>query len=228
MLSWYALTCTILLILRSSSYQSELKACCTQILQGLILFAVSSSNLITQQRLETSCGDMHNCEQATGEATPNQISLFYISLYLMGLGFASTTPNMLSLGADQFKAPSQKSSFITLYMASTNVGMLIAISLISYVQNEGQWVMGFWISAIAGILGLLLFLAAIPRTRQFIPGKNPLFTIGNVIFAAAQNWKVTEPFSSEGLVEIETSVALGHLCMKRTNSFRLVNLRDLF
>ena len=228
MLSWYALTCTILLILLSSSYKSELKACCTQILQGLILFAISSSNLITQQRLETSCVDMHNCEQATVEATPNQISLFYISLYLMGLGFASITPNILSLGADQFKAPSQKSSFITLYMASTNVGMLIAISLISYVQNEGQWVMGFWISAIAGILGFLLFLAAIPRTRQFTPGKNPLFTIANVILAAAQNSKVTEPFSSEGLMEIDTSVALGHLCMKQTNSFRLVNLRDLF
>ena len=91
MLSWYALTCTILLILLSLSYKSELKACCTQILQGLILFAISSSNLITQQRLETSCVDMPNCEQATVEATPNQISLFYISLYLMGLGFASMT-----------------------------------------------------------------------------------------------------------------------------------------
>lgn len=156
---------------------------------GLVLFAISGS-MITRQAMEP-CMNVPNCEPNLPSSS--QVSLFYIALYMMGLATASLTPNVVSLGADQFDSPKQKSTFITLHMASASVGMVLSTSVICYVQNEGHWVMGFWISAWAGILGFLLFLAGMPSTRQLSPGKNPLFRIAHVLLAAVCNREAKIP-----------------------------------
>lgn len=137
----------------------------------------------------------------TAEALPSSfhVTLFYTALYIMGLGTASLVPNVLSLGGDQFDSPKQISAFISMHIAASGVGTLLSTSVLSYVENEGHWKLGFWLSAGIGILGFILFLAGMPRTRQLKPGKNPLLCIVRVIRAAIRNRKAyaIEPSSKD-------------------------------
>ncbi|KAH7415301.1 hypothetical protein KP509_14G036700 [Ceratopteris richardii] len=111
------------------------------------------------------------------------VVLLYVALYTMGLGNASLTPNAVSLGADQFDLSNQSSTFISMSIASSAMGLMFSTSIISYIENEGQWRLGFWLSAGFGVMGLLLFLAGMPKMRQHKAGENPLFCIGRVLYA---------------------------------------------
>ena len=122
-------------------------------------------------------------EQST-QTSPSsyQFVAFYVALYAMGIGSASSTPNIVSLGAGQFDSSSHKSVFVTLYIASTNVGLLLATTCVSYVQNQGRWAIGFGMSAVAGLLSLLLVLFAILTIRDSrTNGVNPLVRIFHVV-----------------------------------------------
>lgn len=126
-------------------------------------------------------------------------TLFYAALYIMGLGTASLSPNQMSLGADQFDSPKQISAFFSIYVACINAGMLFSTGVLSYIENEGQWKLGFWISGGTGILGSILFFAGLPTFRQLKPGRSPLSGIANALCGREGNaYAVVKP-SVKGL-----------------------------
>lgn len=165
---------------------------------GALLFALSGS--IISQQPPAPCMGSPSCAQTTTASV--QVSLFYVGLYMMGLATASFAPNAVSLGADQFDSPERKSTFLNLYMASANVGMLLSTTLISYFENEGLWTLGFSLSAGSGILALVFLLAGMPSARQYYnQGPNPLFRIAHVIVASARNWRADAPSSNNSISE---------------------------
>ncbi|KAI5068318.1 hypothetical protein GOP47_0016663 [Adiantum capillus-veneris] len=158
--------------------------CQVLLVMGLVMFSVMGT-IITAETLPSS---LH-------------VILLYTALYTMGVGTASLAPNAVSLGADQFDSPKQTSSFISMSIAASSMGYMFSTSVISYIENEEQWRLGFLLSAGSGILSLLMLLAGTPTMRQHMPGENPFFSIAQVLCAAMRNhkWSKVVPAKSSAV-----------------------------
>ncbi|MCO5581743.1 hypothetical protein L7F22_035632 [Adiantum nelumboides] len=139
---------------------------------GLVMFTVMGT-IISAKTLPTS---LH-------------VILLYTALYTMGVGTASLAPNAVSLGADQFDSPKQTSTFISMSIAASSMGFMFSTSIISYIENEERWRLGFWLSAGSGILSLIMLLAGTPLMRQHKAGENPFASIAQVLYAAIRSHK---------------------------------------
>src|SRR4051794_36112548 len=81
----------------------------------------------------------------------SQYIIFFIGLYMVGLGFGAQSPCVASFGADQFDdtdevEKTKKSSFFNWHYFTINVGSLIAGTVIVWVQEHKGWLWGFTIS----------------------------------------------------------------------------------
>jgi MFS family permease len=119
---------------------------------------------------------------------PGALKAFlFAALYVAAVGNGSYEPGLASLGGDQFRAPADRATLFNWFFVSCNVGQLVALTLITYVENSGRWALGFWIAAGVVALSIVIFFAGAPHCRQFRPGGNPLVRIAQVLFCAARN-----------------------------------------
>ncbi|MCO5579389.1 hypothetical protein L7F22_033244 [Adiantum nelumboides] len=144
------------------------------------------------------------------------------ALYTMGVGTASLAPNAVSLGADQFDSPKQTSTFISMSIAASSMGFMFSTSIISYIENEERWRLGFWLSAGSGILSLIMLLAGTPLMRQHKAGENPFASIAQVLYAAIRSHKRSK-FTFQNRREatfVPEPTASGELnnCLQSSNS----------
>lgn len=122
------------------------------------------------------------------------MGLFYLSIYLIALGYGGYQPNIATLGADQFdeedpKEGHSKVAFFSYFYLALNLGSLFSNTILGYVEDEGMWAVGFWASTGSAFAGLVLFLVGTPRYRHFKPTGNPLSRFCQVIVAATKKWK---------------------------------------
>ncbi|XP_059651710.1 protein NRT1/ PTR FAMILY 7.3-like [Cornus florida] len=186
----------------SDSYWGRYKTCAIfQFIYviGLISLSLSSIFLVKPR----GCGD----EQIPcGSHSTLQITLFYMSIYLIALGNGGYQPNIATFGADQFdeedpKEGHLKVAFFSYFYLALNLGSLFSNTILGYFEDEGKWALGFWASTGSAIVALVLFLIGTPRYRHFIPRGNPLSRLCQVVVAAARKWKVVIPPSGEELFE---------------------------
>ncbi|KAH7288745.1 hypothetical protein KP509_31G039800 [Ceratopteris richardii] len=147
-----------------------------------------------------------NCKKASG----TQIGLFYLALYIIALGFGGYLPNLLSFGADQFdeEHPQEKVSkvkFFNWFYAAMSVGTLLASTLLAYIENEGKWAMGFWISTGMGTVALFSFLVPTWQYRFHETGGNPLCRIAQVVTAAFRKRHIKIPLGGNQLYEVSNT-----------------------
>ncbi|KAL0351305.1 UNVERIFIED_CONTAM: protein NRT1/ PTR FAMILY 5.10 [Sesamum calycinum] len=112
-------------------------------------------------------------------------------LYVLG----GHKPCVQAFGADQFdeEDPEEckaKSSFFNWWYFSMNGGILVAFSVLSYIQENLSWELGFGIPCIAMCLALIIFLLGSMTYRFRINSdqRNPFVRIGWVFMKAARNW----------------------------------------
>ncbi|KAM0836591.1 hypothetical protein ACQ4PT_062222 [Festuca glaucescens] len=97
-----------------------------------------------------------------------------------------------------------KVAFFSYFYLALNVGSLFSNTVLVYYEDAGQWVMGFWVSAAAAALALVLFLLGTPNYRYFKPsGGNPLTRIAQVLVAASRKWRADAPTRGELLHELD-------------------------
>lgn len=122
---------------------------------------------------------------------------FFTSLYLVAFAEAGHKPCVQAFGADQFdeddiKESKAKSSFFNWWYFSMNGGILVAMSVLTYIQENLSWGLGFGIPCIVMCFALFIFLLG-SRTYRFrinSDERNPFARIGLVFLKAARNWKV--------------------------------------
>ena len=157
-------------------------------LQGLALLSLSSRLYLI---LPVGCGTERTpCASHSGA----EMGIFYIALYMIAFGNGGYQPNIATFGADQFdeEDPAEahsKVSFFSYFYLALNLGSLFSNTFLSYIQDQGKWVLGFWASTAAAALALLLFLCGTPRYRHAQPCGNPIGSICQVASAACRNWK---------------------------------------
>ncbi|XP_040965484.1 protein NRT1/ PTR FAMILY 7.1 isoform X1 [Gossypium hirsutum] len=174
----------------------------------------------------TGCGDgMKLCN------TPSSIGvvMFYLSIYLIALGYGGHQPTVATLGADQFddsnpNAVISKAAFFSSFYFALNVGSLFSNTILVYYEDSGKWTLGFLVSFGAAIIALLLYLSGTSRYRYVKASGNPLPRVAQVFVAAYRKWGVT-PATVDALYEVEgtESAIKGSRKILHSNDFKFLD-----
>ncbi|RZC73454.1 hypothetical protein C5167_048937 [Papaver somniferum] len=122
-------------------------------------------------------------------------TIFYSSVICVLAGFK---PCAEAFSADQFdernpEERSSKSSFFNWWYFGLCVGSSISHLVLTYIQDNISWVLGFAIPCICMLLGLLVFIHGKKTYRFSIDEdkENPILRIFRVYVASARNWRAT-------------------------------------
>lgn len=156
---------------------------------------------------------------------PSGLKTFlFFGLYVTALGNGSYEPVLASLGGDQFRTPAEKATFFNWFFVFCNIGQLIALSLLTYFENDGRWALGFWISAAVVLFALPVFFLGAPKAHQYRPGGNPVLRIVQVVVCACRKSSVrVSPDDGEILHEAqpgEPSAIPGCRKLRHSKEFR--------
>ncbi|GER48247.1 major facilitator superfamily protein [Striga asiatica] len=126
-----------------------------------------------------------------------QIIFFFSSLYLVALAQGGHKPCLQAFGAEQFDDSDQdeckaKSSFFNWWNFCLCASVLVGLLVLSYIQDNMSWELGFGIPCIVMCLALIVFVLGsfTYRFQLFSGQRNPFFRIGRVFFELARNWRV--------------------------------------
>ncbi|MCO5569269.1 hypothetical protein L7F22_022981 [Adiantum nelumboides] len=169
-----------------------------------------------------------NAVLTSGKTTRAVRAFFYFSIYLLSIGCGAFQSTLQSLGADQFDADGDKAIFFTRYLIFNNMGMALADTLVVYVVSAKGWLLGFGLATLFGIVGLVLFVAGIPFYRQYRHKGNPYQRALQVLVAAARNWRVRLPTSSDSLYQEDQDDKEGKPLLKHTDSLRWLDKAATF
>ncbi|KMT20138.1 hypothetical protein BVRB_1g001540 [Beta vulgaris subsp. vulgaris] len=138
-----------------------------------------------------------------------QIVIFFIALYLVAVGQGGHKPCVQAFGADQFdgedpRESKAKSSFFNWWYFGVCVGGLLGIGVLSYVQDNLSWGLGFGIPCIIMLLSLIIFLLGTVTYRYTMKdeGESPFMRIGRVFAAAVKNRNATLPVAGDSNEEV--------------------------
>ncbi|KAL6545682.1 hypothetical protein OROGR_009556 [Orobanche gracilis] len=116
----------------------------------------------------TDGGDQ--CEEAKGF----KAFVFFVALYLVALGSGCVKPNMVAHGADQFNQDDPRQSkilsryFNAAYFAFS-MGELIALTVLVYIQTHSGMDIGFGVSAVAMVMGIVSLILGTVRYKNKPP-----------------------------------------------------------
>ncbi|GLJ42407.1 hypothetical protein SUGI_0878700 [Cryptomeria japonica] len=174
------------------------------------------------------------CEKGTvgcsSEATPLQIGIFFLALYLISFGTGGHKPSLQAFGADQFDEQDEnerikKTSFFNWWFFGLSSGILLAVTLIVYIQDNVSWGCGFGILTFAMVVAIALFTYGTPFYRHKVPSRSPIVGIAKVFVAAIRNRSKSLPsdenlFNEVGDVE---SMKSGQRLLSHTDNFKFLD-----
>lgn len=149
-----------------------------------------------------------HCEQATGI----QLTVLYLALYLTALGTGGVKASVSGFGSDQFdetqpKERSQMTYFFNRFFFCINVGSLLAVTILVYIQDDVGRKWGYGICAFAIVLALSVFLAGTNRYRFKKLIGSPMTQVAAVIVAAWRNRKLELPADPSYLYDVDDIIA---------------------
>ncbi|KAJ7545076.1 hypothetical protein O6H91_09G106400 [Diphasiastrum complanatum] len=190
-------------------------------LVGLISLTVSAS--VPSLNPPPCLEEVYACQQAS----PAQLSFFYLSLYLIALGMGGIKSCVSSFGADQFddedrSERKKKTHFFNWFYLSINAGSLIATSILVYIQDNASWGLGYGIPAMFMAIAISTFILGTPIYRYQKPGGSPFTRITQVFVAAARKRSIKLPSDERALYGFDDkeSVIQGTRMIQHTKQFK--------
>lgn len=128
-------------------------------------------------------------EQVCQEAGSGQLLILYASLLLTAIGAGGIRPCVVAFGADQFAEtdPKQKAStwkYFNWYYFFMGVSMLLAVTVIVYIQDNVGWGWGLGTPTVAMALSIIVFIIGYPLYRNMDPAGSPFTRLIQVCVAA--------------------------------------------
>ncbi|RHN71054.1 putative peptide-transporting ATPase [Medicago truncatula] len=145
------------------------------------------------------------------EASQGQNLFLYSALGLIALGTGGIKPCVSSFGADQFdegdeKEVQMKFSFFNWFYFAINMGALLGITLLVYLQNQVGWSWGFALPTITTIISIVILAVGIPYYRFQKPMGSPFTRFLQVIVASIKKHRGGVSVENETpLYEVETT-----------------------
>ncbi|KAJ7966819.1 Protein NRT1/ PTR FAMILY 8.1 like [Quillaja saponaria] len=164
-------------------------------------------------------------------ATDGQTAFLYGALGLIALGTGGIKPCVSSFGADQFDEADEKEvvkkyTFFNWFFFAINMGALVGITLLVYVQDTKGWTWGFAIPTAATFCSIVVLVAGMPKYRYKKPMGSPFTRFLQVIVASMRNHLRGVDLDSEiDLYEVRTSHSdiLGARKLAHTAQYRFLD-----
>ncbi|KAL2512972.1 Protein NRT1/PTR FAMILY 8.1 [Abeliophyllum distichum] len=164
-------------------------------------------------------------------ASTSQTSILYCSLALIALGTGGIKPCVSSFGADQFDMSDEKEvvkkySFFNWFFFAINMGALLGITLLVYIQVEFGWTWGFAIPTVAMFCSVLILAAGFPKYRYQKPTGSVFTRFFQVVVASFRNHcKGVEVGRGGDLFEVNTreSDIFGARKLAHTEQYRFLD-----
>ncbi|PWA93985.1 major facilitator superfamily protein [Artemisia annua] len=159
-----------------------------------------------------ACKDGETCQ----EANMGQLAILYISLLLTSIGSGGIRPCVVAFGADQFDETdeNQKTNtwkFFNWYYFCMGVSMLVAVTVIVYIQDTVGWGWGLGIPSIAMVFSITGFVLGYPLYRNMDPAGSPFTRLIQVCIAAYKKRKlpmVSDPKLLYENEELDASISV--------------------
>nr|XP_043624495.1 protein NRT1/ PTR FAMILY 7.1-like [Erigeron canadensis] len=198
--------CSLLGAFLSDSYWGRYLTCAVFqliLVMGLMLLSLTSWLFLVKP---AGCGDgVKHCIPTSTKGT----LMFYLSIYMVALGYGGHQPTLATLGADQFdeedpkyKGKGSKGAFFAYFYAALNVGSLFSNTILVYYEDIGHWTTGFWVAMGSAVVGLLSYFCGSLHYRYVKASGNPLPRVAQVFVAASRKYKV-EVDDTKQLYEVE-------------------------
>lgn len=156
---------------------------------------------------------------------PNK-GVFFLALYLISFGFGGHKPCLEPFGVDQFDEEDKtemlkKISFLNHWYFWLSTGMLLAVTVVAYVEENIGWGFGFSIVAVIMVISIVLFLLGTPFYRHKIPGGSPVTDIVQVVVAAVRKRNISMPSDTSLLHENDVElIKSGKRLLAHTDNFQ--------
>lgn len=127
--------------------------------------------------------------QICQEANSGQLAILYISLLLTAIGSGGIRPCVVAFGADQFDETDEKQKastwkFFNWYYFCMGVSMLVAVTVIVYIQDNIGWGWGLGVPSIAMAISIIAFVVGLPLYRNIDPSGSPFTRLVQVCVSA--------------------------------------------
>ncbi|CAN6470935.1 unnamed protein product [Victoria cruziana] len=153
-------------------------------LMGLIPLTLTSA---LPSLRPTPCAPTNNpCETSSAF----QYAVLYISMALVGVGIGGTRFTIVTFGANQFADNTSQEIFINWFFFSFYAAVILAGTVIVFVQDNVGWAWGFGICIVANVISLLIFFVGKWYYRDVRPQGSPFTGIARVLVAAIRKRKV--------------------------------------
>uniref|UniRef100_A0A0E0DRC5 Major facilitator superfamily (MFS) profile domain-containing protein n=1 Tax=Oryza meridionalis TaxID=40149 RepID=A0A0E0DRC5_9ORYZ len=168
------------------------------------MLALVASALLPSLR-PAPCAPPPLCRRATGW----QLAVLYLALLCTSLGSGGIRPCVVAFGADQFDdqqqkqrqkggggaatAAGRKRSYFNLYFFTMGLAVLLALTVVVYIQENVGWGWGFGIPAIAMFVSIVVFVAGYPLYVRLKPGGSPFTRLAQVVAAAFRKRRAAVP-----------------------------------
>lgn len=145
------------------------------------------------------------------KATDGQTAFLYGALGLIALGTGGIKPCVSSFGADQFdEADSRevqtKYAFFNWFFFAINIGALLGITVLVYIQDNKGWTWGFGIPTVTMICSIAILAAGVPYYRYQKPMGSPFTRFIQVVVASVRNhFNGVEVVREADLYEVKTN-----------------------
>ncbi|CAH9103505.1 unnamed protein product, partial [Cuscuta europaea] len=188
---------------------------------GMTLLTISA---ILPQLRPPACKPEHSCQ----EANSGQVAVLYVSLLLTAFGSGGIRPCVVAFGADQFdEADSQQKTqtwrFFNWYYFCMGGSMLVAVTVVVYIQDNIGWGWGFGVPTIAMAISIVTFVFGYPLYRNLDPAGSPFTRLVQVCVAAYKKRKVpmvSDPAMLYQNEELDCAISLaGKLCHTKHMKF---------
>ncbi|KAK1582016.1 hypothetical protein Q3G72_011030 [Acer saccharum] len=159
------------------------------------------------------CGGDQVCKQADA----GQLAILYVSLLLGAIGSGGIRPCVVAFGADQFdeRDPKQATKtwkYFNWYYFVMGASILVAVTVLVYIQDNIGWGWGLGIPAAAMFLSIIAFIFGYPLYRNLDPSGSPFTRLLQVSVAAFKKRKLPMVSDSKVLYqneELDASISLG-------------------
>ncbi|KAJ6813192.1 protein NRT1/ PTR FAMILY 5.10-like [Iris pallida] len=134
----------------------------------------------------------------------SRIAFFYLSLYLVAFAQGGHKPCVQAFGADQFdendpEESAARSSFFNWWYFGLTAGTVASVVVLSYVQDNVGWGLGFGVPCVLMAVALVAFLAG-TRTYRYhlLEDESPFSRIGKTFLVMARGWLASRRNKNRG------------------------------
>lgn len=142
-----------------------------------------------------------HCDKQNGACigpTSWQMAFLLLGFGLLVVGASGIRPCNLAFGADQFNSITEKgerelNSFFNWWYFTGTVAMMIALTVVIYVQSDVSWALGFAIPTFLMLFACVLFFMGSRMYVKLEPKGSPLKSVVQVVVAAARKKELKSP-----------------------------------